>query len=140
MINIIINSNLCYPLPMDCPCGLLPASLAGLCRPCYRARAHSRARFSGHRESVLQRDARTCRVCGAGSSGRRLHVHHRRPGASDPELLLTVCAACHARLHKLAALRRWVPGELAELWAEQHPRAPLQLQFPFHAPAEALPR
>ena len=41
-----------------------------------------------------------------------------------------LCRACHARLHRLRAIDRWVPELLTELWAEQHPGAPRQLQLP----------
>lgn len=116
-----------------CACGQGTPVVAGLCRSCYRARARSRSRFDGHRESVLARDGR-CRGCGAGEaslpSGRRLHVHHRKPGCHDPEWLIALCGACHARVHRLAALRSWLPERLVELWSEQHPGVPLQLQFP----------
>ena len=44
-------------------------------------------------------------------------------------VLITLCAACHSRLHRLGAIDRWVPELLAELWAEQHPGVPLQIQF-----------
>jgi hypothetical protein len=44
---------------------------------------------------------------------------------------VTVCAACHARLHRLLAIRSWLPGPLAGLWSEQHPLLPVQLQFAF---------
>jgi len=43
--------------------------------------------------------------------------------------LITVCAGCHARLHRLAALRVWIPDGLVVLWTEQHPGVPVQLQF-----------
>jgi hypothetical protein len=56
-------------------------------------------------------------------------VHHRKPGVHQRELLVTVCAACHARLHRLAAMRRWIPEPLVPLWAEQHPGVPIQLQL-----------
>jgi hypothetical protein len=39
------------------------------------------------------------------------------------------------RVHKLATLRSWVSAALNELWAEQHPGRPLQLQFPLEAAA-----
>jgi hypothetical protein len=104
---------------------------AGLCLPCYRATVHSRSRFNGFRDEVLLRDGGACRSCGASFTGRRLHVHHSTPGLHDPSRLITLCAACHARVHKLASLRVWLPEALVQLWAEQHPRVPLQLQLPF---------
>jgi hypothetical protein len=110
-----------------CACGQGIPAVAGLCRSCYQAQARSRARFAGHREGVLDRDGRVCRACGAGE--RRLHVHHRQPGLHDPAWLVTLCAACHARVHRLSAIRRWVPGPLVELWIEQHPGVAVQLQF-----------
>ena len=41
-----------------------------------------------------------------------------------------LCRACHARLHRLRAIDRWVPDLLETLWAEQHPGQPRQLQLP----------
>jgi hypothetical protein len=117
-----------------CACGQGIPAIAGLCRPCYRARAHSRARFGGHREAILERDGRLCGICGAGKAGRGLHVHHRKPGCHDPHWLVAVCAACHARIHRLLALRAWLPARLIELWAEQHPNTPVQLQLPLADP------
>lgn len=112
-----------------CGCGQGSPALSGLCHACYRARSRSRARFDGNRELVLARD-RACLGCGAGNeNGRRLHVHHRRPGFHDPDWLITLCGGCHARIHHLAAIRRWIPEPVVELWTEQHPGIPVQLQF-----------
>jgi hypothetical protein len=122
-----------------CPCGHGMPAIAGMCRPCYRARAHSRARFAGHRETVLDRD-RHCSACGAGKAACRLHVHHRKPGVHDPDWLIAVCAACHARIHRLLALRAWLPARLVELWTEQHPGTPVQLQFSFVLPGDERER
>ena len=116
--------------PLFCPCGRDFPWVAGLCRACYRSAAHSRQRFAGLREEILERDGRACQSCGA---GHRLHVHHRKPGVHERELLVTVCAACHARLHRLAAVRVWIPEALVVLWAEQHPGIPVQLQLPVAA-------
>lgn len=113
-----------------CPCGRDFPWVAGLCPICYRAAAHSRYRFNGLRDEILDRDGRQCRACGAAD---RLHVHHRKPGINDHNWLITVCAGCHARLHRLAALRIWIPELLVALWIEQHPGAPVQLQLPVAA-------
>jgi len=121
---------LAKPKPRLCSCGRDFSWAGGLCRACYRARAHSRQRFDGLREEILERDGRLCRACGAAG---RLHVHHRRPGVNDRELLITVCAGCHARLHRLAALRIWIPELLVALWVEQHPGVTVQLQLPVAA-------
>jgi 5-methylcytosine-specific restriction endonuclease McrA len=90
-----------FQKPLFCPCGRDLPAVAGLCHACYR----SRRRFAGLRDEILERDGRACRACG---TGHRLHVHHRKPGVHERALLVTVCAACHARLHRLHALRRWV--------------------------------
>jgi hypothetical protein len=60
-----------------------------------------------------------------------LAVHHRRIGIHQPRLLITFCAACHARVHRIAALRGWLEPALISLWREQHRDVPLQLQFPW---------
>lgn len=110
-----------------CPCSREQPWVAGFCRSCYRAAAHSRHRFAGLREEILERDSHQCRACG---SADRLHVHHRKPRVNDRDWLITVCAACHARLHRLAAIHIWIPELLVVLWEEQHPGAPVQLQLP----------
>ena len=110
-----------------CPCGS-PALARGLCRPCYDRQRLARLRFAGHREPVLNRDARRCAVC---SSPERLVVHHRAPGQNEANLLVTLCVRCHVRLHKAERLPALVPDLLLTLWAEQHPEHPLQLQLEF---------
>jgi hypothetical protein len=112
------------------PCGERIPAIAELCSKCYRMRRHSRDYFGGNRETVLARDHFRCASCGEASL---LHVHHRHPGNSDPDLLITVCSACHARLHRLASIHVWIPELLAILWAEQHPTTPVQLQLSFGA-------
>lgn len=114
---------------MFCPCGQAFPVRAGLCRPCYRARQHSRAAFAGQRDVVLDRDRRTCQGCG--SLPPHPHVHHRVPGDHAAGRLVTLCPACHTRLHKLRALRRFLPPRLVPLWVEQHPGVPEQLQFAY---------
>jgi 5-methylcytosine-specific restriction endonuclease McrA len=118
-----------------CPCGTAEPAIAGLCRPCYAQTRRSKARFGGHREAVLLRDRRQCQSCGAAHANpRRIHVHHRHPGHHSRKWLITLCAACHARVHRLAAVRRYLPPALLPLWAEQHPQVPLQLQLELAAP------
>ena len=114
-------------IPLCCPCGRsLRLFCRGWCRACYGSRCRSRARFGGLREKILARDHHCCRVC---SSPQQLVVHHRHPRHSY-DSLITLCAACHARLHRLKGMSRWIPPALVELWAEQHPGVPAQLQFP----------
>ena len=81
-------------------------------------------RFAGQRDRVLACDR--CRVCQAPEP---LVVHHRRP-SNRSSALITLCRACHARLHHLGAIDRWVPDLLETLWAKQHPGSPRKLQLP----------
>ncbi|MCY4429712.1 MAG: HNH endonuclease signature motif containing protein [Rhodospirillales bacterium] len=113
-------------IPLCCPCGSSSLYRRGLCEPCYNRRRRDRDRFAGQRDRVLARDRCLCRVCYAPDP---LVVHHRTP-ANRPSSLITLCRACHARLHRLGTIDRWVPELLSDLWAEQHPGAPLQLQLP----------
>jgi NMD protein affecting ribosome stability and mRNA decay len=113
-------------LALFCPCGALPPLTAGLCNSCYWKWRHSLRFFGGRREEVLKRDSRRCRACG---SDHWIGVHHRQPGSNAPSLLLCLCAACHAQVHRLLSIWKWIPGLVAELWAEQHPGAPVQLQI-----------
>ena len=55
-------------------------------------------------------------------------MHHRHPRHSYNSLI-TLCAACHARLHRLEGMKRWIPRALVELWVEQHPGVAIQRQF-----------
>ena len=113
-------------IPLCCPCGSPDLYRRGFCKGCYNRQRRDRSRFAGKRERILERDHRTCRVCLAPAP---LVVHHRRP-SNRPAALITLCRGCHARLHRLRAIDRWVPAALEELWAEQHPSSPRQLQLP----------
>ncbi len=110
-------------------CGASSLCAHGLCRSCYDRSRHSRLRFGGYREQVLQRDG-CCRVCRAEQP---LVVHHRRPGNDRPAWQITVCVRCHVRLHR----RRRLPPDYSDLflllWQEQHPGQPAQLLLPLAA-------
>jgi hypothetical protein len=113
-------------------CGASATLVQGFCAPCYSAQRHDLLHFGGLRARVLERDRHACRVCGEGKSAeRRLHVHHRKPGISRANLLIALCPAHHALVHRLAVLDRILPPLLVELWREQHPHAPEQLVFGF---------
>jgi len=120
-------------LALFCPCGALPPLTSGLCSSCYWRWRHSLRFFGGVRDDVLERDGRRCRACG---SDHWVGIHHRQPGANLPSLLICLCAACHAQVHRLLSLWKWIPESLAELWAEQHPGVPVQLQIPLSAQLE----
>jgi hypothetical protein len=109
-----------------CPCGALPPLTAGLCKSCYWKSRHSFRFFGGRREEILERDGHRCRACGRDNW---IGIHHRKPGDNHPSSLITVCAACHARVHRMLSIWKWIPALLLELWVEQHPRCPVQMQF-----------
>jgi hypothetical protein len=115
------------------PCGALSPLTAGLCNSCYWRGKHSLRFYGGSREEVLQRDSCRCRACG---SERWVGVHHRQAGNHTPSLLIALCAACHAQVHRLLSMRKWIPALVAELWAEQHPGAPVQIQMELSAQLE----
>jgi 5-methylcytosine-specific restriction endonuclease McrA len=58
------------------------------------------ASYERLRQQVLHRNGWRCQACGAMST---LEVHHQefrsRLGADSQEHLITLCSACHARLH-----------------------------------------
>jgi len=60
-----------------------------------------RLSYESLRQHILRRDGWRCQSCGAMSS---LEVHHREfrshSGADSEENLITLCAACHARMHR----------------------------------------
>jgi hypothetical protein len=103
------------------------------CMSCYRRRRYSACFFGGNRESALERDGRACRGCQA---QHYLNVHHRHPG--DHTQLVTLCAGCHARVHRTRILGRWLPEILVDLWREWHPHAVEQLRLPMEMSAGVL--
>lgn len=96
------------------------------CRRCYASRHRSQHFFGGYRERVLRRDHNCCRGCGACE---QIVVHHRVPGVQAVDRLITLCTRCHARVHRSFVLRRWVTDTVVELWREQNPHSPVQLQL-----------
>ena len=63
---------------------------------------HDKERFSGNRESVVDRDSRKCTMCG---SDYILSVHHKDHSGQtenrndDPDNLTSLCARCHGKQH-----------------------------------------
>jgi 5-methylcytosine-specific restriction endonuclease McrA len=116
-----------------CRCGSSSIWARGLCQRCYsRVRADEK-QFAGLRERVLERDGHTCQGCQATSVETVLAVHHRQPGVSALDLLVTLCPACHAIVERTEVLFRDVPELLRVLWRELHPEASEQL--PLFAPS-----
>ncbi len=124
-----------------CRCGREKILANGHCATCYTLRRQDERHFGGLRERVLERDGHTCRGCGAsGRDKRSIVVHHRRPGRSRLDLMISLCPACHARIHRTQAVLSEMPDLLLELWRELHPRGHEQtaLDFRWRA-AEARP-
>ncbi|MGA7930742.1 MAG: hypothetical protein WCA20_32695 [Candidatus Sulfotelmatobacter sp.] len=87
----------------------------------------------------MRRDHWTCQGCfyRPAQAGRDwIAVHHRGPGVSRPALLISLCAACHATIERLQAVRVWLPPQLRILWREQHRGAAYQLPLPLSLPIE----
>jgi len=64
--------------------------------------------YESLRQQILRRDGWRCQSCGAMSN---LEVHHREfrshSGADSEENLITLCTACHARVHCAKAVATW---------------------------------
>ena len=100
-----------------CRCGREKIVANGHCATCYTLHRHDFKHFGGLREQVLERDGYACRCCGA--SGRRkrsIVVHHRPPGRSKLKLMISLCPACHAKIHKTLVVLSSMPPLLRELW------------------------
>jgi len=80
----------------------------------------------------LERDGYRCRVCDAsGRDKRSIIVHHRVPGKSVLNLMLSLCPGCHAKVHRTKAVLSAMPPLLLGLWREQHPNGHEQVQLDF---------
>jgi 5-methylcytosine-specific restriction endonuclease McrA len=117
---------------MHCPCGREKILAQGLCATCYTLKRQDEEHFGGLREAVLTRDDYRCRVCDAsGRDKRSITVHHRVPGRSVLKLMLALCPACHAKVHRTKAVLSAMPPLLLKLWREQHPKGHEQVQLDF---------
>lgn len=124
---------------MYCRCGRERIIANGMCGTCYTLRRQDEAYFGGLREAVLERDGHRCRVCDAPGGGRReLVVHHRVPGKSVLNLMITLCPACHAKVHRTIALVSLWPPLLVRLWREQHPDGHEQTALEFAIATEPV--
>jgi hypothetical protein len=92
----------------------------GLCPTCYTLKRQDDEYYGGLREAVLDRDERRCRTC-PNLKRQKLAVHHRVPGVSKLELMITLCLGCHAKVTRTQFLQDDWPELLRILWREQHP-------------------
>ena len=108
---------------MHCPCGNAKVLALGMCATCYTLKRQDEEYFGGLREAVLERDGYRCRVCDAsGRDKRSIIVHHRKPGRSVMDLMVSLCPGCHAKIHRTKAVLSAMPPLPLELWREQHPK------------------
>jgi hypothetical protein len=85
--------------------------------------------YGGLREAVLGRDQRRCRAC-PNLERRKLCVHHRVPGVSKLELMITLCTRCHAIVERTKMVLSEMTPLLLILWREKHPEGKEQLYLP----------
>jgi hypothetical protein len=117
---------------LHCRCGREKILALGLCATCYTLKRQDDEYFGGLREQVLERDGYCCRVCG--TSGRRkrsIVVHHRVPGKSLLNLMISLCPGCHAKVGRTKAVLSQMPPLLLQLWREQHPKGHEQTTLDF---------
>jgi hypothetical protein len=103
-----------------CRCGSTKILALGLCSTCYTLKRQDEEYYGGLREAVLDRDDRRCRAC-PNLKRQKLAVHHRVPGVSRLELMITLCLGCHAKVTRTQFLQDNWPQLLRVLWREQHP-------------------
>ena len=117
---------------MHCRCGKAKILAHGMCAVCYTLRRQDEEYFGGLREKALERDGYRCRVCDAsGRDKRSIVVHHLVPGKSVLNLMISLCPACHAKIHRTRVVVRLMPPLLLKLWRELHPRGHEQATLDF---------
>ena len=122
---------------MHCPCGREKMLANGLCSTCYTLKRQDAEHFGGLREVVLERDGYRCRVCDASGRGKReIIVHHRVPGKSVLNLMIALCPACHAKIHRTKAVLSIMSPLLLKLWREQNPDGQEQIALDFTRPQQ----
>lgn len=132
---------------MHCRCGNAKIIAHGLCWTCYSLKRQDEAYFGGLREKILERDGHLCRVCAELPEVNRLcsgqppSVHHRVPGVSKLQLMITLCAAHHAQVGRLQVAAKPMSPLLLVLWREQHLQGHEQTMLQFNtqlAPPEPV--
>jgi hypothetical protein len=93
--------------------------------------------YGGLREAVLDRDERRCRAC-PNLERRKLAVHHRVPGVSRLELMITLCTRCHAIVERTQIVLSEMTPLLLVLWREKHPGGKKQLYLPLNAGSQQV--
>ena len=126
---------------MHCRCGNRNILAIGSCSTCDTLKRQNEEHFGGLREAVLERDGKRCRVCDAsGRDKRSIIVHHRVPGKSVLSLMMSLCPACHAKVHRTRVVMSAMPPLLLKLWREQHPKGHGQTNLDFKVQGPAAKR
>ena len=112
-----------------CPCGRSKILALGRCASCYSMKRQDEENYGGLREVVLDRDERRCRTC-PNLKRRKLCVHHRIPGVSKLDLMITLCTCCHAIVERTQMVLGEMTPLLLVLWREKHPDGKEQLKLP----------
>ena len=117
---------------MLCRCGNAKILALGLCSTCYTLKRQDEEYFGGLREQVLERDGYRCRGCGApGRTKRSITVHHRIPGVSKLEWMISLCPGCHAKVERTKMVLSEMNPLLLMLWRERHPKGHEQVMLDF---------
>jgi 5-methylcytosine-specific restriction endonuclease McrA len=117
---------------MLCRCGNATILALGLCSTCYTLKRQDEEYFGGLREQVLERDGYRCRGCGApGRTKRSITVHHRVPGVSKLELMISLCPGCHAKVERTKMVLSEMNPLLLKLWRERHRKGQEQVMLNF---------
>jgi hypothetical protein len=61
-------------------------------------------------------------------------------GLEHPVLIIMSVRRPYAQVHRLLSIWKWIPALVAELWAEQHRGAPVQMQFELSGKSNPFPR
>jgi hypothetical protein len=114
-----------------CPCGRAEILALGLWSSCYSMKWQDEEKYGGLREAVLNQDGRRCQTC-PNLERRKLCVHHRVPGVSRLDLMITLCTACHAIVERTQMVLGEMTPLLLILWREKHPEGREQLCLPLN--------
>jgi len=118
--------------------------------------------WEAQRQRTLQRDNRTCQVCGAPERERSHHVHHRTPfrafssfiEANQLDNLVTLCPECHRRVETVVRVRSGLAGlayvlgnlapfflmcDVSDLGIHSDPQSPLAQGAPAVALYDQIP-
>jgi hypothetical protein len=120
-----------------CACGWSKILGLGLPPLVYSIKRQDEQCYGGLRETVLNRDGRRCRAC-PNLEPRKLAVHHRVPGVSKLELMITLCARCNAIVERTHIVLSEMTPLLLILWREKRPDGNEQLYLPLHARSEPV--